>query len=127
MKKPLSKKPLGESERGWNTLEVGTDGPVHCEICGTDHPENLDQSYWLSEFLGFQVVDSCCGNIIDQAYDDLGRSFAFAFLKEFAENPTDIRFHAFRFALQEAMEEAAKKLTEVRKQVAEISEAAEKL
>jgi len=123
MKKPLAKKPIGASEHGWNTIQIGTDGPVQCEICGVVHPENREQSYHLSEFLGFQVVDQCCGSIIDRVYRELGKVFAFAFMEEFAENPGDIRFYTLRCVLNDALKKAAKKLAEVSRQVAEISEA----
>ena len=126
-KKPMSKKPMGASQRGWNTEQIGTDGPVLCEICGTVHPENREQSYYLSEFLGYQVVDDCCGIIIDRAYQGLGKDFAIALIEEFVDNPGDIRFYTLRCALVDTMQKAQKNLAKVSGQVVEISEAAEAL
>lgn len=123
MRKPLVKKPMGASKHGWNSLQIGTDGPVRCEICGTDHPENRDQSYHLSELLGFQVVDQCCGSIIDRAYLELRKVFTLAFLEEFAENPGDNRFYTLRHNLIDVVEKAQKNLAEVGNQVGEISRA----
>lgn len=123
-KRPLSPNPMGAGERGWNTLGVSTDGPVRCEICGTNYPENREQSYYLSELLGFQVVDHCCGGIIDSVYLELGKVFTIAYLEEFAENPSDSRFFTLRYTLVDLMKKAKQRLAEVSDQVAEISEAA---
>lgn len=124
--KPLLKKPAGPSKKRWNNCSWGSDGPILCEVCGTSHPEDRDQNYIVSKFLGRQLVEDCCGALLDIVYGESGREFAEAFLEEFAENPTDSRFYTFRLALQEAMAKAAEKLAEVGKQVAEISAAAEK-
>jgi|WetSurMetagenome_2_1015567.scaffolds.fasta_scaffold229461_2 hypothetical protein len=124
MRKPLVKKSMGAGKHGWNTQQIGTDGPVRCEICGTDHPENREQSYYLSDFLGYRVVDHCCGKIIDLAYLGLGKVFALAFLKEFADDPGGSRFYIFLNCLKDAMKTAEKKLAEVSGQVAEISKVA---
>ena len=129
MKKPLLKKPLGSSKLGhgfgtdWNNQSRGTTGAVICEICGTRHSEINDSepTRTISRFLDYQVVEECCGAIIDHAYRELGKQFAIAFVEELAENPGDIRFFSFRSVLQDAVKKAAKNLAEVSAQVAEIS------
>jgi hypothetical protein len=131
MKRPLLKKPLGPSKLGhgfgtdWNNQSMGTTGAVVCEICGTKHPEINDSepTRTISRFLDHQVVEECCGAIIDYVYRELGEAFVIAFFEEFAEDPGNIRFFTFRSALQDAVKEAAKKLAEVSTEVAEISEA----
>ena len=37
-------------------------------------------------------MEDCCGAIIDQAYGEIGEEFTIAFLTEFANNPTSLRF-----------------------------------
>lgn len=116
---PFVKKPLGPSKLGrgfgtnWNNQRMGCDGPVTCEICGTVHPRDGDESYVVSIFLGRQVVEDCCGAILDQVYQESGEEFAIAFLKEFSKNPTDSRFHCFLSVLRSVLVEAKKKLSEV--------------
>lgn len=101
MSKPMVSKPFGPSELGkgfgtdWNNLHWGTDGPVTCEICGTEHPERKDETYTLSQFLGRVIVEECCGAMLDLVYNESGSDFTRAFLEEFAENPTNPRFLFF--------------------------------
>lgn len=93
--------PLGPSVKGrgfgkhWNNILSGTCGPVICGICGTKHPENTDESYIISMFLGKEVVEKCCGAILDQVYVESGEEFAQTFIEEFSENPTGTRFFGF--------------------------------
>lgn len=133
MPKPILKKPAGPSEldRGygieWDRLRIGTLRAVLCEICGKKHPkldEKGEKHYTFDLFLGRQVIEECCGAIIDQAYRELGEVFVLAFLAEFAENPSDDRFKFFLRQLKKALKRAEIiKLAEASKTVAEISEA----
>jgi hypothetical protein len=131
MKKPLMKKPVGPSKLGhgfgtdWNNQSRGTTGAVVCEICGTKHPEidDSEPTRTISRFMGYQVVEECCGAVIDHVYRELGEEFAIAFIEEFANNPADFKYHILLVTIKEAMKKAAKKLDEVSGQVAEISEA----
>lgn len=130
MSKPLVKKPVGPSKLGqygvfWNNSAWGTDGPITCEICGTTHPGDKEQSYIMSRFLGRQVVEECCGGILDRVYQESAEVFALKLLSEFADNPTDFRFHIFLDSIKSAMKKAAKKLTEVSESIGEISGAAQ--
>lgn len=83
---PFFKKPLGPSELGdylgknWNNLHMGADGPITCEICGTNHPERKDETYIISIFLGRQVVEECCGAIIDKVFKE-SSELLFSFLQ----------------------------------------------
>lgn len=121
--KPLSDKPLGESKLGgygegyWNNCRRGTDGPVVCDICGIEHPEDRDISYIVSRFLGREVVEDCCGRILDVVYEESGQEFAEKYLREFAENPTDSRFYTLLCTLKRILPKALEKLDEVTSQV----------
>jgi len=123
VKKSLLEKPAGPTELGkgfkgcWNNRHMGTDGPILCEICGTEHPERKDESYIVSRFLNKQVVEECCGAIIDCVYREFAEEFAEAFLIEFAENPTNIRFHLFVQHLQNCLSKAEKNIGDVHKHV----------
>lgn len=120
---PLLEKPIGPSKLGngsgtnWNNWYFNTDGPALCEICGTMHPKRNDGPYIISKFLGMQVVEECCGEILDRVYRESGEQFAIAFLKEFAKNPTSPRFQIFLMKLNEAMIQARKVALETAKQL----------
>jgi hypothetical protein len=135
MSKPLLKKPLGPSKLGrgfgtdWNNRGTGTLAAVVCEICGTEHAE-LDESETsrtISNFLGYQIVEECCGAILDAVYRESGEQFAIAFIEEFSDNPADFKYHILLEVIKKAMKKAAKKLAEVSETVAEISASAGKL
>lgn len=123
--KPFVNSPLGKSELGshgngyWNNRHIAVSGPVTCEICGTNHPEDDDCSYMLSEFFGRQVVEDCCGAIFDLAYQELKEEFTLAFLEEFTRNPADSRFGNLLYALNRLLPKASQKLAEVKGQVDE--------
>ena len=129
MKKPLMKKPVGPSELGhgfgtdWNNQGIGSLRAVTCEICGTEHPEieESETSRTISRFLGYQVVEECCGAIIDYVYRELGEVFAIAIIEEFANDPSASKFYILLETIKGAMKEAAKKLAEASEQVGEIS------
>ena len=115
--------PLGPSELGkrfganWNNESWGTDGPITCEICGTNHPERKEQSYIISTFLGHQVVEECCGAILDAVYCESGHVFIDAFLEEFSENPTAPRFLILLDVINTALIEASRRISETGMQV----------
>ena len=127
-------KPLGESLMGkgfgdcdWNNQSLGTDGPVTCEICGTDFPERLDQSYTISRFLGKQVIEECCGVVLDQVYHESGEQFTVAFLKEFAQDPTNPRFHMMIVYLKDALKNALESTVKTASNIAIAQENLEKI
>ena len=119
----LSNKPLGPSKLGngfgtnWNNSSWGTDGPILCEICGTNHPKRTNETYIISKFLGYQVVEECCGAIIDRVYEESGEEFAIKFLEEFGENPTSPRFHILLATLNKVCIQAQKIALETAKQM----------
>lgn len=118
MSKPMVSKPFGPSELGkgfgtdWNNLHWGTDGPVTCEICGTEHPERKDETYTLSQFLGRVIVEECCGAMLDLVYNESGEVFTRAFLEEFAENPTNPCFLLMLDDIKSTLQKAGNKLAE---------------
>lgn len=126
MSKPMVSKPFGPSELGkgfgtdWNNLHWGTDGPVTCEICGTEHPERKDETYTLSQFLGRVIVEECCGAMLDLVYNESGHEFFQAFLEEFAENPTDPRFLFTLDEIKSALHKVEKKLAESKGKTEEV-------
>jgi hypothetical protein len=127
MPKPLVDKPVGPSKGGegfWNNQRYGTTHAVTCEICGTNYPERDtdDESYTISTFLGMQVVEECCGAIIDRVYQESGEEFAIAFLEEFAKSPTDPRFGIFLMVLKSTISTAEKMTLEVMAEVSEMND-----
>jgi len=71
----------------------------------------------MSRFLGLQVVEECCGVILDRVYRESGEEFVLAFLREFAENPAASRFFVLRRVLVDKLEKAAKILDKVAAEV----------
>jgi hypothetical protein len=127
-------KPLGESKLGstfgtkWNNLHTGTTSAITC-ICGTEHPElpeNAD-SLMISQFLGAEVVEDCCGAVFDRIYQESGEIFAVRFLEEFAENPGDPRFSVFRMELGDCLVKAAKKAKEINNEIEVINQDLKKI
>lgn len=114
---PIAKSPMGGSKLGgygrnyWNNLHRGVDGPLTCEICGTGYLED-NEGYTISRFLGREVVEDCCGAILDMVYKESGEEFAIAFLEEFAENPADPRFFCLLEVLKRILPKAKRKLEE---------------
>ncbi len=132
IKAPIVSKPVGASEIpeggfGWNLDHRGTDGPILCEFCGTNHPERLDQSYTLGTVLGLQVVEECCGKVIDILYKELAEDFTQAYLEEFARNPTNPRFFFFLDKLSKVLEVAAKKVNETSAAISSSKESLSKI
>ena len=127
-KKRKISKPYGPSELGtcfgtqWNNESWGTDGPILCEICGRTHPRRTNETYTVSRFLGRQVVEECCGAILDRVYRESGEEFATAFIKEFAADPTSPRFYVFLSELKQALSEANKRASEATKQTQTLKE-----
>ena len=117
VKKPIFKHPVGPSDCGssryrWNNLSMGTTRSVICELCGTTHPELPENSdgYILGSFLGMQVVEECCGKVLDIVYKESGEEFTREFLYEFARNPLDPYFGVFLLELESVLKEAGKKV-----------------
>lgn len=126
MKEPLVTKPFGPTEDGphyyygyqiWNLDCSGTSGGVTCEICGTDLPELVDESYHLFTFFGRQGVEECCGRIIDEMYQVAAREFTESYLHEFAENPADPAFVTLRTVLKEVLEKAKLNMKKVSEEI----------
>ena len=107
MPKPIFLKPAGPSQRSWNNLHTDTDDGATCELCGTEWPKGEDIS--LGQFLNFQLVEECCGTVFDQFYKEIGEEFATVFVEDFAQNPTDPRFHLFVISLKRYLEQAQEK------------------
>ena len=118
-RKSFLTKPAGPSEEGWCNDRFGTTGKVLCETCGTDHPERPDgdDSYRLNHVLGLQVVDECCGKMIDMLYREWEEDFAIKFVREFGKNPLDLKFTTFRMSLSTALNEAQKNIQEVEQEL----------
>lgn len=115
----LFKKPVGGSERVWNNQSMGTIAEFTCEACGTTHPELLasDSSRIIDRLLGLEIVEECCGKAIDVLYQEFGEEFCLAFLKDFANNPTDSRFGFLTFIIGDIVEEARKNCNKAEKAI----------
>ncbi|MFH0852194.1 MAG: hypothetical protein V1845_01120 [bacterium] len=127
-KKRKHPKPYGPSKLGvcfrtqWNNESWGTDGPILCEVCGRTHPRRTDETYVVSRFLGRQVVEECCGAVLDRVYQESGEEFATAFIREFADNPTNPRFYIFLSELKSALLKANKKVSDATTQTLTLKE-----
>ena len=64
-----------------------------------------------------QLVEPCCGALIDQLYQEFREKFVLQYLKDFAEDPTNPEFHIFRQALLESLMDAKHRTDEVRAEV----------
>ncbi len=106
----------------WNNESWGTDGPILCEICGRTHPRRTNETYIVSRFLGKQVVEECCGAILDRVYQESGEEYATAFIREFANDPANPRFYIFLSELKSALLKANKKSEEVASQTQTLKE-----
>lgn len=124
---PIFRKPIGPSKRSWNNTSTGTSREVVCELCGTVHKEVSDSTVILDRFLGLQVIETCCGRVFDIIYAELGQEIVEKFLEDFAENPTDVRFHLILDDLPEIMKEARKKAGEIFRKTDGVSENIEKI
>jgi len=117
-KKPFLEKPFGGSEYPWNNRHMGTE-TAYCEICGTncesDGPDA--ETLTIDVFLGHQMVERCCGGLLDVIYEESGEEFAIRFLKEFSKNPFDPRFATFLIVMDDALSAVDKKLVEMQKQI----------
>ena|GEM_PF-2483440 len=102
--KPLFKKPYGGSEYLYNNRHMGTSSAL-CEVCGTQHDvgEESLESLTIDRFLGRQMVEQCCGGVLDLLYDESGEEFAIRFLKEFGQDPLDPRFLMFKTILEDVL------------------------
>lgn len=90
--------PWGASERRW--ASIGTFHPT-CEVCGTEWPER-EVSYGIVFLPGRQqLVEECCGRLLDELYEELGERFALEFLKDVERKPTDPRFSYFLHRMRE--------------------------
>lgn len=109
----LFSKPFGPSSRIWANMLTSTTREVICEACGTVHKERKtdDDTRVLSRVFGLQIVEECCGGIIDVVYKELRNEFFTARLEEFAENPIDLSFIGSE--INRALDEANIKAQEV--------------
>lgn len=107
----IIQKPAGPSERKWNNESRSSDRDVLCEVCGTNAPEN--ESSIVDRFLGLQLVEKCCGKLIDRLFEEFGKEFCLAFLEDFCENPTDPRFAILKMILKEMPEKLKVKCQEI--------------
>lgn len=124
MKKKKGKifsKPAGVSERRWCNASRSTCGGALCEACGTEWEENSD--IIIDRFLGFQLIEECCGKAIDILYKEFGLEFCLAFLEDFANNPTDDRFGLLKIVLKDLpkkLRTEAQKLNQLAKVIEQI-------
>lgn len=101
--------PVGGSDHHWSNDHCATSRAVTCEICGTEHDElDFNTTRTLDIFLGQQLVEDCCGKIIDIIYKEYKRVFFARFLEEFKLNPLAYPFLAatINAAVKEVNEKA---------------------
>jgi len=115
----IFQKPAGSSRRIWNNESWSSDGDVLCEVCGTAAPEG--ESSIVDRFLGLQLVEKCCGKLIDRLFEEFDQVFCLAFLEDFVEGPTNSRFDILKMILKEMPEKLRAKAQETTK-IAEVVE-----
>lgn len=118
----LFPKPAGPAKRRWCNTHASTDGPILCELCGTDHPEDEEEGYIWDRFLGLQLVEDCCGHAIDILYKEFGEEFATAFLYDFAKDPTNPRFGVLRTVLENCLKTAYEESEKLARETAVLAE-----
>lgn len=117
VKKPLFDNPIGPSQRLHNNCHRGV-WSACCELCGTQHEVDPNsESLIVSEFMGYQVVESCCGSIFDLIFEESGGEFAERFLEEFAKDPLNPRFAVLRIKLEDVLSAVGKKTKVLAEQV----------
>ena len=112
----MFRKPVGGSDRTWNNQCFGTNRAVMCDACGTNHKELAqdEAARILDKFLGLQLVEDCCGKAIDVLFREFGEEFCLAFLKDFGEDPTNLRFGVLRSTLVELASKAEQRCNQVK-------------
>lgn len=121
--KPVGPSEIPESCFGWNNICTGSLDAL-CEVCGTVWE---GQEPTVSIFLGLQLVEPCCGALLDRVYTESGEEFALQFLHDFAQDPTNPRFYIFRDALPEELQKAKSKLEEVSDKVSQATDLAQEI
>ena len=119
-------KPAGDSKDGWCTTHCRTWRAVTCEVCGTDFPE-LDEEageygYELNTIFGKQVVDRCCGKLLDMLFDELREDFFHKSIEEFKSDPLGSDASLVRIILQGAMKSWKDELIDRSKELQETCE-----
>ncbi len=102
---PIFDKPYGPSQRDWGMQRA--EHELLCEMCGNEVFGSEDMPVDWTMIGDRQLVDSCCGKLLDDVYESLGEKFVRTYLANFAQNPTALRFSTFRgFTLPSFLEQA---------------------
>lgn len=109
---PAGPSEIPEGTLGWNNMGLGIEHAL-CQICGTWEGETPT----VSMVLGLQVVEPCCGALLDALYRDLGKEFAIQYLKDFAKDPTASEYYELRRCLQDSLSEASERVAETSGQI----------
>ncbi|MFA5432507.1 MAG: hypothetical protein WC319_06495 [Candidatus Paceibacterota bacterium] len=117
MGEKLLKEPFGASKYPWNNLHMGT-CIVYCEVCGTLCKTDSDaESLTVDQFLGRQIVEECCGGLLDLLFEESGEEFAIRFFKEFSKDPLNPRYAVFRITMDNGFAAMNKKMAELQEQI----------
>lgn len=88
------KKSAGPSEKikgggfGWNNMSRGVSHPITCEACLKEWPKCEEgKSRTVSIFLGLEIVEECCGALLDKVYFESSSEFTIHKLLEVLDNP----------------------------------------
>jgi len=117
--KYLFSKPFGPTERDWGEIRHGTDEAT-CELCGKHwSAEEVGYTIIVSRFLGRQVVEACCGRVLDVVFMERGYDITLEFIKNYAENPSHGGYAMFVDVLSDCLKKAKNNLQENLKKVKE--------
>ncbi len=73
---------------GWNNLMRGVSHPVTCQACLKEWPEcEQGTSRTVSIFLGLEIVEECCGALLDKIYLESSAEFTIHRLLEVLADP----------------------------------------
>ncbi len=94
LKPGFLKKSVGPSNRielgsfGWNNLSRATSKAVTCQACLKKWPARGHAApRTISVFLGLEIVEECCGALLDQVYRESGAVFTIHKLLEVLGDP----------------------------------------
>lgn len=92
LKESAGQSRLGQfRDRNWNNQGIRSIGPIVCEACLKEWPkvdDDADKWYTICIFLDLQIVEECCGALLDKVYMESGDAFTLCKLEETKIDPS---------------------------------------
>jgi len=102
-----------QSQRNWCNTHNKTYGPgtVTCEWCGKIWElQDGTQGVVMCRFLGLDVIQECCGAVIDVVYQEWGEDFFRQKFEEFLGDPFAGEYGSIRFLIADSESNIAEKI-----------------